>query len=117
MYRYYTDTWHTDSADISNLQQVRSEIHTIASTWKDLGLALGVHNDELDNIDANNRNVQSCLREVLTTWLKKAYTTTPYESYKAPSWEWLMMAVADPIGGNNPALAEKIAHNQNGKFS
>ena len=82
--------------------------------WKGLGLALRLHPGTLDTIEADCRDVQSRLREVLTQWLKKDYDT---RRFGAPSWQLLVAAVAHPAGGNNPALAHTIAHNHNGRFS
>ena len=100
--------------DIKHLFEVHSELCNVAAEWKGLGLALRLHPGTLDTIEADCRDVQSRLREVLTQWLKKAYDT---RRFGAPSWQLLVAAVAHPAGGNNPALAHTIAHNHNGRFS
>ena len=77
-----------------------------------MGLALRLYPDTLNEIEADCRDVKSCLQEVLAKWLKKAYDTT---RFGPPSWELLVAAVAHPAGGNNRALAEQIANKHNGK--
>ena len=74
-------------------------------------MALRLHPDLLDKIKAEQPDTNSCLREVLSEWLKKMYDTT---SYGPPSWKLLVAAVAHRAGGNNRALAEKIAKKYNG---
>ena len=102
------------SADISDLFEVHSELYNVAARWKGLGLALRLHPGSLDNIETDCRDVQSCLREVLTQWLKRAYNTN---RFGAPSWQLLVTAVDHPAGGNHPALAQTIALSHNGRFS
>ena len=99
-------------SDISDLFDVHYELRSVASNWKDVGLALRLDPDTLNDIEADCRDVKSCLREVLAKWLKKSYNTT---RYGPPSWELLVAAVTHPAGGNNRALAEQIAEKHNGK--
>ena len=49
--------------------------------------------------------------EVLTQWLKKTYNV---KRFGEPSWKLLVKAVSDQAGGNDRALAEKIAQNHQG---
>ena len=89
-----------------DLYEVNSEVVSVAARWKNLGLALRLDPDRLDVIEGENRRMEDCLTEVLSLWLKKMYD---YERVGDPSWQLLARAVGDPVGGNNPALAEKIA--------
>ena len=66
---------------------------------------------ELKKIERENRDLEGCLTEVLTLWLKGNYNS---ERFGEPSWELLARAVADPAGGNNPALAEEITRQYGG---
>ena len=84
----------------------------MAYKWKGIGLALGVHPDTLKTIEADHHDAASCLRAVIDRWLRKLYDTT---TYGQPSWERLVEAVAHPAGGNDRALADKIARKHNGK--
>ena len=69
--------------------------------------ALGLLSSEESAIANNNANEQgNCLREVLKRWLNKAYDT---KKFGPPTWRNLVKTVTNPAGGNNPALAEKIA--------
>ena len=78
----------------------------MAARWKNLGLALRLEPDKLDVIEGENKRMEDCLTQVLSLWLKKMYD---YKRLGDPSWQLLARAVGDPVGGNNPALAEKIA--------
>ena len=66
---------------------------------------------QLDVIETNHRNCVEYLTHMLSLWLKKSYNTGRFGD---PSWQLLARAVGDPAGGNNPALAEKIASNHEG---
>ena len=99
-------------SDISDLFDIHYELRSVASNWKDVGLALRLDPDTLNEIEADCKNVKNCLREVLAKWLKKLYNTS---RYGPPSWKLLVAAVGHPAGGNNLALAEKIAERHNGK--
>ena len=104
-------TLHTFHTDTSDLFDIHCELLNVASQWKALGLALRLDPDTLDTVEADCRDVSSCLRKALTLWLKKAYNT---KKFGPPSWKLLVAAVAHPAGGNNRALAEQIAGKYNG---
>ena len=53
------------------------------------------------------------MSDVLAEWLKKAYNTVRFGD---PSWKLLVEAVAHPAGGNDCAVAEKIAKKYNGEY-
>ena len=100
-------------ADIDDLIDVKRELLNVAHNWRCVGEALRLHPDLLSRIQANHpADVKDCLSAVLTEWLKKAYNTT---RFGPPSWQLLVAAVADPAGGNDRALAERIALKYNGK--
>ena len=61
-------------ADENDLQDVRSEVASLAGKWKDLGISLGVRIGDLDEIiSANPHSSRDCLREMLTKWLRQNY--------------------------------------------
>ena len=77
----------------------------IAAEWESLGTALRITPAELDNISSMSP-LKKCLRGVLLAWLQQRYDT---KRFGQPSWRKLCQAVHKPAGGNNPALARKIA--------
>ena len=81
-----------------------SQLLPIASRWENLGLALKLRPHVIDTIKTNRTGVEGRLIDVLSKWLKKADNILSED----PSWEVLVEAVANPTGGNNPALAERI---------
>ena len=99
------------TAGFDDLFDMKRELMPVAAKWKDIGLALRLDLSQLDVVEANNRNCTGCLTHTLSLWLKKSYNT---ERFGDPSWQLLARAVADPAGGNNPALAEKIASKHGG---
>ena len=86
---------------------VKNELQQVTARWKPLGLALRLDPDQLDEIEKDNRDSNDCLTKVLTLWLKKNYDT---ERFGQPSWELLARAVRHSAGGNDSALAEKLAN-------
>lgn len=84
-----------------NLSEVLHLVLDVASKWYELGLQLGVKESNLKNIehDYGGSGVQTCLREMLSVWLKMIDPR--------PSWERLVSSICHQTVGN-PALAEKI---------
>ena len=84
-----------------------SQLNDVADKWKSVGEALGLPPSVLDEIGADNRHVcKRCLSEMVKEWLNQSHKT---EHFGVPSWKMLVWAVAHPNGGNNHALAQKIA--------
>ena len=97
-----------------NAYDVLCEVNGLAGRWSRMCLALRLHpNDE--NIIANTHpgKPDECLRAVVVKWLQKNYN---YQEFGSPTWKMLVKAVADPVGGNNPALAESIAKKHLSKY-
>ena len=69
-----------------------------------MGHALKLRPHVIDTIKTNRTDVEYCLMDVLSKWLKKADNILSED----PSWEVLVEAVASTAGGDNPALAERI---------
>ena len=92
---------------------MKSELQPVVARWKDIGLALRLDPDKLDEIEKDNRHSSNCLTKVLTLWLKKNYNT---ERFGEPSWELLAAAVGNRAGGNDSALAEEIAERHGGIY-
>ena len=90
-----------------DLVDVVEEIIDVASKWRPLGLALRLKVAELDTISSKNHtDPTECLRDMLLAWLQQRYDT---KKFGPPSWRMLCQAIAKAAGGNNPALAKKIA--------
>ena len=96
-----------------DLFYVKSELETVIDRWKYIGLALGLTLDQVKRIERENRDLEDCLTEVLTLWLKRNYNT---ERFGEPSWEMLARAVGHRSGGNNTALAQEIAKIHGGMY-
>ena len=77
--------------------------------WKRIGLALRLDSEKLrnypfvGNIDADDDDY---LTMMLSLWLKQEYNT---KRFGKPTWQQLADAVGHPAGGNNNALAARIA--------
>lgn len=92
--------------DIDNLFDVKSELTSEARNWKNIGLALRLKHSQLSSIEAKGLDNNEYLTDMLELWLKKTYDV---DKYGEPSWRVLREAVRNPAGGNNPALADRIA--------
>ena len=104
MYVYFTD--------IDDLFDIKQELLDVASNWKGVGEALRLRAGLLETIESDCKDAKSSLAKVLSEWLNQNYNT---DRFGPPSWKLLVAAVAHPAGGNNRALAEKIAQKYNGK--
>ena len=99
---------------MDDLFDVTQELQPVTARWKQFGLALRLDPDKLDVIEKDNRDSGDCLTKVLTLWLKKNYNT---KRFGEPSWELLARAAGNPAGGNNSALAVKIAEIHGGVYT
>ena len=73
----------------------------------DIGSALKVKPSSLETIEKECvLDYNKALRRIITQWLKRNYDT---ERFGPPTWKVLVEAVKSPKGGDNVALAEKIA--------
>ena len=77
----------------------------MAAKWRKIGLALGLSDAKLETIEASKSDVSDRLTDMLRLWLNRAYNV---EKYGEPSWETLKKAVRSPVGGNCPAIADKM---------
>ena len=55
--------------EISHLANLLTSLKCVSSEWLDLGLYLGLEHGALKAIEADNRKVNHCLREMLAAWL------------------------------------------------
>ena len=101
-------------ADIDDLFEVQCDLLDVAHKWKGLGKALRLRPNVLNQIEADRLDVNSRLEDVLTEWLQQAYNTG---RFGLPSWKLLVAAMAHPAGGNDHALARRIAEKHNGTIT
>ena len=90
---------------INDLFEVTTVLEDVAVNWRDIGLALRLHDPDLCAIDTGGKSVYSYLKDMLRLWLNKSYDFTKYGE---PSWQMLVNAVRAKSGGNNPAIADQI---------
>ena len=82
----------------------------IKAGYYQLGIELGLPPRELEAIRrTHSQDVAQALTQVLLIWLMQQYNV---EKFGCPTWQRLREAVDSPSGGNNHALAEKIAEKQ-----
>ncbi len=73
----------------------------VSVNWYSIGLQLGVDMSTLDKIRSQHRrDSDRCLTRVIAEWLKNS---------KCCTWRKVVIAVSSRVGGDNPALARKIA--------
>jgi hypothetical protein len=90
---------------INDLAAVKTELLSVTARWRQIGEVLELAPPKLEVIAAENSDLEICLSKVLSQWLNKAYNT---ERLGEPSWKLLARVVANPAGGDNPALAQQI---------
>lgn len=72
-----------------------------------LGRALRLKADDLDTIRRDSsHDANQALNDILLLWLRQKYNV---QRFGLPTWRMLVEAVDSPAGGNNHALAKKIA--------
>lgn len=108
------------SPDDSDLQPVLRILHTVKHRATQIGEELRVHSQIITQIQQiayrNNSNLWHIA--IIVAWLKGNYDKNghPYtlhdKKHQHPSWWNLLYAVARRTGGNDYALAEKIAKNK-----
>ena len=86
------------SLDLGDTLDVLEELAPIRKKTSNIGLALGLSLDSFDS--------EPTLESVVDTWLSHSYDT---ECHEEPTYRRLVKAVANQVGGSNPALAKNIA--------
>ena len=100
--------WINLPADLNDdIFDVKREIITVAARWRDVGIALRLKYDALDNIETKCSNdPHRALELMVKEWLKRNYNV---RKFGEPTWQKLVEAVNSPAGGANTALARGIA--------
>ena len=105
--------FHNLSLEEDDLFTVYREVLDLAPKWMDVGLMMGLKYSYLKGISTTNHESQrECLKEALAQWLKQAYDV---DRNGLPTWKKMVEITADPIAGENPALATTLARNHQGK--
>ena len=95
-----------------NLVDVIGEVMDVAAKWSFVGLALRLKAAELNAISLKNKyDPTECLKDMLLAWVQQHYDIN---EFGPPSWRLLCQAIFKEAGGNNPALARKIAEHHRG---
>ncbi len=76
----------------------------VQSRYSEIGTLLRLR--ALDTIKSRSTTDAIAMGEVVEEWLKRNFNTT---RFGRPTWKMLVEVVANPNGGNNNYLAEKIA--------
>ena len=83
----------------------------VASSWKTIGRGLRIDSGHLETIQESSQKPKECLSDMLTCWLKGNYNV---KQFGEPTWQAVVKVVADPAGGDNHALALRIAEQHPG---
>ena len=89
--------------------EVETEVFDVASGWESFGKALHISPQRLSIIKAvPGITPEKCLSDTLSEFLRKNYK---WEKFGEPSWRLIVTAIAHRAGGDDPALALRIARN------
>ena len=92
-----------------HFREVYREVISIQSNYYQFGIDLGLPLREMNAVQkAFRQDIPRAFIEVLQIFLRHRYNV---ENYGPPTWRKLVEAVDSPAGGNNHALAKKIAKN------
>ena len=90
-----------------DFREVYREAINIQSNYYQFGIELGLRFRDMGAIKkAFQLDVAQAFTEVLGIWLRHRYDV---KKYGPPTWRRLVEAVNSPTGGNNHALAKRIA--------
>ena len=83
-----------------------AELKNVLARYREIGSRLHLKNDQLNVIGSGNPGAAQAMEAVIVEWLNKNYNT---QRFGPPTWKALVAAVANTLGGNNKAEAERIA--------
>ena len=93
--------------DINHHFTVLEEVLDVAPEWRGFGGALRLIPISLNTIEKDHKSdSKACLDKVLFEYLNKSYD---YGKHGNPSWRKIVEAISHRAGGNNNALALRIA--------
>ena len=96
-----------------DFRDVYRELITVKAKYYELGIMLGLRPGDLVAIRKGN-DIDQAFTEIILKWLQQNYDV---RKHGPPTWRNLVEAVDDPAGGNNHALAMRVAdkHSNTGK--
>ena len=86
--------------------EVLDHLQNLRAHWYRIGTALRLSEDTLSCIKQKSTDDAEAMIGVVSDWFKLNYN---WKRFGRPSWKHLVKAVGSPIGGDNTALAMKIA--------
>ena len=93
--------------------EVREAVDSVLDKWRSVGGALGVQPNRIRAIQATHpTSLENCMDETLLVWLRRSHNEA---KHGPPTWKKLVQAIAARAGGQNVALAQKIAEDHQGK--
>ena len=106
MFSYHVPLYNT--AGSSDSFAIQAEVDDIADKWYRFGKALYLTPEKLNLLKTAQRDPKDCLSDSLLEFLKKNYD---WEKYGVPSWRLIVIALAHKSGGDDTALALRVAKN------
>ena len=101
------DSWLAiDSTAGDDFMEVRDAVTDVLHKWQGVAHALGLRPAQVQTIRAKHRDLDDCMDEAISVWLRRDYMEA---KFGPPTWTSLVKAIAAKAGGQNPALADEIA--------
>ena len=95
------------AAAMDEFRDVHREVVSIQPKYYQFGIQLGLPLQEMEAVQkAFRQDIPQAFTEVLQIFFKQCYNI---QKFGPPMWRKLVEAVDSPAGGNNHALAKKIA--------
>ena len=95
--------FHTTA--INDLQEICEHLLDVKSRWEDLGLALGLRQPTLEQIDYEERGIDNKKKKMLVRWLTQTDKCVP-------TWENLLTALRKPTCIDLSYIADEIEKNR-----
>ena len=82
------------------------ELTDVQARYYEIGIMLHLKTSTLDEIRTRSTSNTMAMSSVIEEWLKGNYNTG---RFGPPTWKMLVDVVANPNGGNNNGVAEKLS--------
>ena len=97
---------HFSTAKEKHYHEIIKLLKDVQARCYNIGTWLKLPPHLLETIEKEASDYATGMEKVISNWLNRNYDT---KSHGPPTWKMLVEAVQAPNGGNNRALAEKIA--------